>query len=561
MIEIEEIERECSLPKQNKLFICTQNPSKSFIMPIEKSDYNILTLERLYDKANILFNSKNSHFEISKQSFKSFYAKQPDLDQRLAKTQFNLLPIYFQEKQISFELDIQYRDDIIHLVLPSDISQKELLIKLSKQINVPIKNLYLVKDNQAITEKLIKFQKIELYSTDNIIYIDDKQYQIAMDLPLNENRILFGFRQFNQIFKERVSINMEKSLKELGFANGEKFVSFSLIDIFINETQIQITSNYSPSQIRNLFNDLYPNEIGFIAQSLNNQAKKFYKVKSSQIYIKSLTGEIFTIDCECSDTIENLQLKIQDKKGIHRDQQRLIYDNKQLDDKKTLNECGLFQEDTLLLLLRLRGGATAQTFVDLENEISKKKMQFSNDAPIYRLACQGINIEGYCKNKKCPYYDRLVISQIGYKTIELIQNIYEKIQCPNYSCKCYIELVTCGFTNCQYKWSGIKVEKGKDKHIHSPMLSAQPDSYTRYNPVKDDGTLNTALWKQLFLFAKPLESDEQFKCSVCLKSIAEENEISTFELCQDKEKHKCHKNCYEKISILLKMCPLCITIT
>ena len=35
-----------------------------------------------------------------------------------------------------------------------------------------------------------------------------------------------------------------------------------------------------------------------------------------QIFVKTLKGETLTIDCEPSDTIENIKGKIQDKKAI-----------------------------------------------------------------------------------------------------------------------------------------------------------------------------------------------------------------------------------------------------
>jgi len=34
-----------------------------------------------------------------------------------------------------------------------------------------------------------------------------------------------------------------------------------------------------------------------------------------QIFIKTLTGKTITLDCEPSDTIENIKQKIQDKEG------------------------------------------------------------------------------------------------------------------------------------------------------------------------------------------------------------------------------------------------------
>lgn len=77
---------------------------------------------------------------------------------------------------------------------------------------------------------------------------------------------------------------------------------------------------------------------------------------TKQIFIKTLQGKTLTIDVSDTDTIQSIKNKIFDKEGIPIDQQRLVFNGKQLEDNQTIADYNIQADSNIHLVLRLRGG-------------------------------------------------------------------------------------------------------------------------------------------------------------------------------------------------------------
>ncbi len=75
-----------------------------------------------------------------------------------------------------------------------------------------------------------------------------------------------------------------------------------------------------------------------------------------QVFVKNLSGQTKTYDVDVNETVDQLQTKIYNKERVVKDQQRLIYDGRQLEPGTKLQDYNIKRESTIHMTGRLRGG-------------------------------------------------------------------------------------------------------------------------------------------------------------------------------------------------------------
>jgi hypothetical protein len=95
-----------------------------------------------------------------------------------------------------------------------------------------------------------------------------------------------------------------------------------------------------------------------------------------QIYVTTITGQTITLEVEGTDTVESMKEKIQLKNGIHIEQQRLMFGNKDISDdhQATLSDYNIKKESEFTVFTRRHDDQTISNVNNIINELYKSRI-------------------------------------------------------------------------------------------------------------------------------------------------------------------------------------------
>jgi len=248
---------------------------------------------------------------------------------------------------------------------------------------------------------------------------------------------------------------------------------------------------------------------------------------SRNLFFRTPSGKTRSLSFHRCETVEHIKAKIEEREGLPCSQQRLMFAGKPLRDERTLAEYGILPDCTLELNIELLGGSPPCSlnnsipsseplirgvpFADITNNDQLVRKKWSNRAPKWRVANQGLCIEGVCRNKECSAYKNGVVMNYQFKEFDLIEDSCE-CKCP--ICQQHVVPTNFGVNNCKWMYVGKKVVSAAQRPIIVRQEWKVADD--AYHTCKLQ-TGDAANWLRLKIRAKRLKHIPS--CDICQMGI------------------------------------------
>ncbi|KAG5279147.1 hypothetical protein AALO_G00074610 [Alosa alosa] len=153
---------------------------------------------------------------------------------------------------------------------------------------------------------------------------------------------------------------MARMLLQIKFLNGETYSLEVSPSNTVGELKrlIQFKSGDAPARLKlNANGTNFSNDSSTLgAIGLQSGSSIVALVQDVQVFVRNEKGQSKTYDVAPGEVVTDLKRKVYNKERVPVDQQRLIYNGKQLEDGRKLEDYGIQSGSTIHLTLRLRGG-------------------------------------------------------------------------------------------------------------------------------------------------------------------------------------------------------------
>lgn len=146
-----------------------------------------------------------------------------------------------------------------------------------------------------------------------------------------------------------------------------------------------------------------------------------------------------------------------------------------------ISDCQSIRGDFILQYEATEDGSRGAGFLNVSNATVDRK--WSSSAPAWRIACNGLAVEGKCFNQNCKAHNSNVIHKWGLKSFDLLKDA-ESVRCP--MCATNIRPNNFGFSNCSYKI--VAASPSFNPTVYTKSWTTVGDCYRTYSDTSEEIT-------------------------------------------------------------------------